>query len=302
MTIALSARSACAAMVSWQNVQQKRMLRYRERAREEVPLVFGLNSVQQIATEPYPSQASTPRKVRDGELGGYRYLHLIPDEPHELDDWWVSAFLCALFEPQQTVTVRAPAPYRARRPLSRSVRVRAGRRETWSIARAVPIETWAYQPYVPGPDDILVGWFHWVSQPKELPIWFAPEPAHGIFHRRFRPLSHIHVELKKWPIFVSHGSSMEDCRGVAPRSTTDKVTVQRGRINDGVFVPDEPKRVCHPARIIALPPVRKPYGLLPPFTRLGPILWIGPLKHPSKQERERWKNARIFLSNKLPRK
>ena len=72
---ALNARSACAAMVSWQNVQQRQMLRYRERERKEVPLIFGLNSVQQIATEPYPSQASSPRWHATAHWAGIDTCH-----------------------------------------------------------------------------------------------------------------------------------------------------------------------------------------------------------------------------------
>ena len=312
---ALNARSACAAMVSWQNVQQRQMLRYKERERKEVPLIFGLNSVQQIATEPYPSQASSPRMARDGALGGYRYLPLIPDEPYEPDEWWVGAFVCTLFEPQQRIAVYAPPPYRSQRPLGRRVRIKDDpetckrRYETWSIARAVPIQTWAYQQYAPEPDDILAAWLRWVSQPKDLSIGVAPEPPHGIFHRRFRPVSPIHAVMKIRPdqlaIFVSHGCSMEDCQDVAPASRTDNVTVQRGRIEAGAFIPKATLPLCTPVhsgqvlvaaksgiletelrwalygqrrparRLVwtARPTVRKPHGLIRPFARHDWIRW-----------------------------
>ena len=119
-----------------------------------------------------------------------------------------------------------------------------------AIARAVPIETWAYQQYAPEPDDILAAWLRWVSQPKDLSIGVAPEPPHGIFHRRFRSASPIHAELNIRPdqlaIFVSHGSSMEGCQGVAPPSRTDNVTVQRGRIEAGAFIPKATLPLCTP--------------------------------------------------------
>ena len=62
---AINVRSACAAMVSWQKVQQSRMLRRRERERKEIKLVYGLND-QTIDMETYPSQASFGRMRLSG--------------------------------------------------------------------------------------------------------------------------------------------------------------------------------------------------------------------------------------------
>jgi hypothetical protein len=42
-------------------------------------------------------------------------------------------------------------------------------------------------------------------------------------------------------------------------------------------------------------PIKVSPNRLRAFTRLGPIRWMGPLKRPSKEERERWKSTRIFL-------
>ena len=142
---ALNARSARAAMVSWQKVQQNRMLRRRERERKENKLVYGLNN-QTIDMETYPSQASFGRMILSG--GRSQILSPIHEEPAEPDPWFAFEFLGALFvEPPQRIAIRVPAPYRIRRPLSRSLALKTGGRRIDRVARAVSIETWAWPPY-----------------------------------------------------------------------------------------------------------------------------------------------------------
>ncbi len=102
-----------------------------------------------VDVETYPSQASFGRMSRSG--GGSQIISPIYEEPAEPDPWFAFEFLGALFgPPPQRVAIRAPATYRVRRPLSRKVSLKGERgRETWSIARAVPVATWACEPYCP---------------------------------------------------------------------------------------------------------------------------------------------------------
>ena len=143
----IDAISACGTAISWQNRQQNKTLLRIVRERGEVRLDYGLNE-QIVSAEPYPCQASAPGMARDNLYGGLRYLHLIPDEPYKPDEWWVCAFVCSLFEPpKDNIIIRTPAPYRVRRPLSREVKLKDGSKKTWAVARAVPIEAWAYPAY-----------------------------------------------------------------------------------------------------------------------------------------------------------
>jgi hypothetical protein len=266
---ALNARSACAAAISWQKVQQTKMLRHRERARKEVKLVYGLNE-QIVNTEPYPSQASAPRMARDGAFGGFRYLHLIPDEPREPDEWWMGGFICALFEPPPpTPTIRAPAPYRVRRPLARGVRLKSGRRETWAIARAAESRRGGYPTYRSettdwhdGDRDFLdrVLARFTVALKRELLGLLTP-----IQPRRFIAgiIRESDPEPNDGPMCTPVHSGMVLVavrRGILPDIELRWSLYSRGR----------------PARRaiwIKLAPFRKPHGLLPAFTRRDWIRW-----------------------------
>jgi hypothetical protein len=192
--------------------------------------------------------------ARDGTLGGFRYLHLVPDEPREPDEWWVGAFICALFEPPPpTPTIRAPAPYRVCRPLSRTVKLKSGRRETWSIARAaVPTHAWAFPPCRPQATD-------------------RPESDRDFLDRVRARFTVLHKREML-------GLLTPDQRGLAIRST-ERVICRR-------MIERSPKPMCQPVHSgralvavrrgmlldkraiwIKLPPFRRPHGLLPAFTR-----------------------------------
>ena len=119
------------------------MLRRRERGRKEVKLVYGLN--EQTSRHGDVSKSSI---VRTHEFVGRKVSDTKPntqEEPAEPDPWFAFEFLGALFgEPPARIAIRAPAPYRIRRPLSRYLALKSGGRRVDSVARAVPIETWAW--------------------------------------------------------------------------------------------------------------------------------------------------------------
>ena len=210
-------------MVSWQKVQQNRMLRRRERERKEIKLVYGLND-QTIDVETYPSQASFGRMSRSG--GGSQIISPIYEEPAEPDPWFAFEFLGALFgPPPQRVAIRAPATYRVRRPLSRKVSLKGERgRETWSIARAVPVATWACEPYCPDSPIGLRG--------CDLLEWLSR-----------RVLVHVHDDHLEEFLAIKRRSGRELLGLLTPRRTarpnhrqTGPATVSRGRIINGEFV------------------------------------------------------------------
>ena len=109
--------------------------------------------------------------------------------------------------------------------------------------------------------------------------------------------------------FIFRGLPVADCNGKAPPSLEQGWKKIEDRLAEARWSRGP---MCQPVRRSALPAYEDPSDLrdprgnpvpikvsakrLRPFTRLGPILWIGPLKRPSKEERERWKNSRIFLT------
>jgi hypothetical protein len=174
---AIGAICACAAGTSWQRTEQKRIARNRERARKEVHLIFGLNDpINSIA--PFPSQASTPRMMRDGGgfrnlslataprmvrdpiLGGFRYSDDKPVEPEDKPRYWYSDVLAdeialAVFNLRAT-PIRAASPYRYQRPLRRRVTLRSKKTRDWNpIGRAVPMEDRGLRSHDPG---LVMSW------------------------------------------------------------------------------------------------------------------------------------------------
>jgi hypothetical protein len=327
---AIGAISACATATSWQFRQQQQVLhQYMKKNRRrldvelagtfsESRLVYGLDPNRDIIGDGWLCDYNAG-SIRNTIGGRFKPCALVRDilydgpfEPLDLHKpamwtrpWtWTLwdreplGFWDALYEPLRAVQRYERLPDRYR-DISRRVLLKDQvSKRTWSITRSLDD---ARPQYASEPDDFLAAWLRWVSQRKELPVGSAPEPPHGIFHRRFRPVSPIHAVMKIRPdqlvIFVSRGSSMEDCQGVAPPSRTDKFTVQRGRIEAGVFVPKGTPPLCTPVHSgqmlvaaksgvletelrwalygqrrparrlvwIALPPVRKPHGLIRPL-------------------------------------
>jgi hypothetical protein len=247
---ALNARSACAAMVSWQKVRQSRMLRRRERERKEVKLVYGLND-QTIDMETYPSQASFGRMSLSG--GRSQILSPIHEEPAEPDPWFAFEFLGALFgEPPRRIAIRVPAPYRVRRPLSRSLQLKKGGRKIERVARAVPIETWAWPIYQskaprwPRADSVFLD-----RLPAQLKIAIAEDEHDPLVSNRKRKKAMLGLRAPDQPRCLIR---------------TGEIVKRRKRAGNA-------KPMCIWPRFARLPPVRRPHGLIAPFTKRGWVRW-----------------------------
>jgi hypothetical protein len=160
---AISGISDCAAMLSWQKLQQTEILHRKEREERKLfGISYGANDVVHNV-EPFPSQASAGRMAREG--GGFNSLTLIDDEPEDEseDKWYAGMFICALFDPPpQGFAVYASSPYRYLPLLSRHIRTnhinkKTGKPqfETWRHERAVPIAAWLYEQHH---DDNAMSW------------------------------------------------------------------------------------------------------------------------------------------------
>ena len=237
----------------------------------------------------------------------------------------------ALHEPMRMVQRLRPLIDRYR-AISRKVKLKGDGQEVWRISRALD---GSQPKYVPMPDGILVAWLRWASQTKVLgDPYLPPRSRHGIFHSRLVTDGLIHIvflagDLPSWatldlktrdlPVgrhenellsggvsFIFRGLPVADCNGKAPPSLKQDWKKIEDRLAEAKWSKGP---MCNPVRGISSPayegdlrdprgnpiPIKVRPNRLRPFTRLGPILWIGPLKRPSKEERERWKNSRIFL-------
>jgi hypothetical protein len=247
---ALNARSAYAAMVSWQRVQQNRMLRRRGRGRKEIKLVYGLND-QTIDMETYPSQASFGRMSLSG--GKSQILGPIQEEPAETDPWFAFEFLGALFgEPPPRIAISVPAPYRIRRPLSRSLALKAGGRKIERVARAVPIETWAWPTYQskatdwPQADSVFLD-----RLPAQLKIAIAEDRHEPLVSNRKRKRAMLALRTPDRPRRLIR---------------TGEIVKRRNSTKNA-------KPMCICPRSAPLPPTRRPHGLIAPFTKRALVRW-----------------------------
>ena len=260
----LNATSACAAVVSWQEVTKNKLLRLKERERREIGLSYGLNDFQNVVAEPYPSQASSGRMSKSGggrqplsliEQPWWVFDHVLGGEPREPDEWWVYEFIAAVFDLPQIDRIPVPAPYRHHKPLSRAVVLKDGRRASWAVARAVPVEAWTYQQYDPEPDD--TDWLRWASRERVLEAPRPPRPSILVLDGAI----HVVKYVKPNGLPAYRGYPIADCCGQAPGSI-------RINWNDRLSeVEWAAAPMCQPTRWIELPKPRAPHGLIPPYSR-----------------------------------
>ena len=247
---AMNAINACAATISWQKVQRNRMLRRRERDRKEVKLVYGLNE-QTRDMETYPSQASFGRMSLSG--GRSQILSHTQEEPAEPDPWFAFEFLGAVFgEPPARIAIRVPAPYRIRRPLSRSLALTNGGRRVYRVARAVPIETWAWPIY----------------QSKATP-WPQADSA---FLDRLSAELRIAIAEDEYDSLVSNRKRKKAMLGVRAPDQPLRL-IRTGEIVKWRKRAGNAKRMCIWPRFAPLPATRRPHGFVAPFTKRAWIHW-----------------------------
>jgi hypothetical protein len=300
---ALKARSACAAMTSLQEVTKKKLLRLKERERKEIELSYGVNDFQNIVAEPYPSQASSGRMSKSGggrqplaliEQPWWVFDHVLGGEPREPDEWWLYEFIAAVFDLPRNHRIPVPAPYRHHKPLSRAVVLKDGRRASWAVVRAVPVEAWTYQQYDPDPDD--AAWLCWASRKRVLEPPRPPRPSILVMDGAI----HVVKYVKPNGLPAYRGYPITDCCGQAPGSIR---IGWNNRLSEAEWTAAP---MCQPTRWVELPKPRAPHGLIEPYSRRDwmPVL-AKDYEHYQAKEFEvpdvkRTIGVRIFLISSKP--
>jgi hypothetical protein len=302
---AIGAISACGTVTSWQNRQRKRKFPKRERGLEivygfnyrdvaddgwlsDVPSTQFRSVVsgrfKPIAPKPYEPW---PEPFRAFDL-------------HQPDTWCKLGFPAVVWDsfrfklqlhrlPSGTfgftwerAVERYDVPLRygvfdRYREISRKVRLKNGKSATWKpIGRAIPICDWDIRPLGYCPQgwhrlpDVWIGWDPTQARYETLAIVSNSYPgdyrhSRTVSGRRKLPGKVIFVRIERW-IHEAKWEKRPMCNPV--HSGQVLVAAKRG------ILPDVELRwalYCRavPARRadwIKLPPIRKPHGLLPPFT------------------------------------
>jgi hypothetical protein len=265
---AIGAISACAAMTSWQNRQQNKLMRLRERGRKEIKLTFGWNNLQ-IDVEPWPCQASAG-SMRGSNPGTKWWLRLIKDKsPRPDHPIWSDATLPLAMWNMKSEGPRYEPFVDPHRAMSRRIKLKDGKFETWRIARAIP------------------------SAPRQ------PLPCCDYHRRETRNI---------WDGFI-HGRAVGCQSEDYPSDNQMPSNYCTSLIGRRAYLPDrgvyERRQrhilMCNPERrwkaLLALEnplDLRNPYGNVPrgeqserklqPFTRIGAICWIGPLRRATAKD------------------
>jgi hypothetical protein len=129
------------------------------------------------------------------------------------------------------------------REISRNVRLKNGKCATWKpIGRAIPISDWDIRPPGYWPQ-------HWHPAPD---IWTSWDPTQA----RYQTFA---------IVADSHSGDYRGSRSISVRYEGKGRFIRLERWIHEVQWSAVP--MCNPTRLIALPPARKPHGLIAPFTR-----------------------------------
>jgi hypothetical protein len=232
----------------------------------------------------------------------------------------------SLYEPMRKVQRYEPLPDRYRE-ISRTVRLNEdhGRKvKVWRISRALDHS----RPVPDQLDDrILDAWRSWASQIKALyPPAQAPRPSQGIFGYRFKLDGPIHVvketyDLPAWATLdirtrdlpagehvnelhaggvsrIFRGLPVADCNRKAPPGLKQSWGAIEARLAEAEWS-DGPmcrryraSRLCGPWRFRVRFHQPAKAARIKPFTKLGAICWIGPLRRATAKDWAAWKSKK----------
>ncbi len=226
-------------------------------------------------------------------------------------------------DPAHPVARYKPLPDRYR-SISRAARLKNGGREVWRIARTLDRS----RPIPDRFDDgILDAWRSWSSQIKvlDLPAQ-ALRPPQGIFGYRFKLDGPIHVVIETFDLpagatldiktrdlpvgkhenklhsggvsRIFRGLPVADCNGKSPPSLKQSWGAIEDRLaeakwSDGPMCrPYHTTKLCGPWRFRVRFHQPTNATRIKPFTKLGAICWLGPLRRATAKDWAEWKRKR----------
>ena len=343
---AIGAISACAAMTSWQNRQENRRRRYKEGRGKKATLVLGADysNVADRGEWLADTSAGSRRSYTTGAAASIsdagaipKYMRNDPIRPetgcapsrpphrmHRASTWrrekLLIGFWDAFVSPVRAVRLLEPR-FDRYRETKRTLKYKGSRQKKSKIVARILDGTTS-----PLRADYLV------EARRDYLLWVKPDlpepclpllPPHGIFHRRFRPVTPIHIILKTFDLpgwaaldvrtrdlpvgrhenelhpgglsRIFRGLPVADCNGKAPPSLKQSWSAIEDRLAEAKWFdgpmcrPYRTTKLCGPWRFRVRFHQPTNATRIKPFTKLGAICWLGPLRRATAKDWAEWK-------------